>query len=242
MSITDIATRLQQALGLISPPIAIAFRSEPPAGVPHVTHSLAAGCAYWSHASAGHSFYTTADDHYGCPVGAHTHGITLPAERASELQSVVGTMISLHYLREQEVPGIPRRAAPFGVAVYAPLAEATFEPDLVLVRGTPGQLMVLVEAARAAGAFDDAPTMGRPACAMLPHVDSTALGVASLGCIGNRVYTGLGDHEMYVTLSGRRVLDVVNQLDVMVHANRALEQFHSERRAAGAAATGQGPA
>jgi uncharacterized protein (DUF169 family) len=238
MSIADVATRLQEALGLTSPPVAIAFRSEPPAGVPHVPQSLAAGCAYWSHAAAGHSFYTTADDHYGCPVGAHTHGITLPAERAGELQSVVGTMISLHYLREQEVPGIPRRAAPFGVAVYAPLREATFEPDLVLVRGIPRQLMVLVEAARAAQAFDDAPTMGRPACAMLPHVDGTALGVASLGCIGNRVYTGLGDDEMYVTLPGRRVLDLVNQLEVMVHANRALEQFHCDRRAAAGSSQG----
>ena len=242
MSIADVATRLQQALGLTSPPIAIAFRAEPPAGVARVAPSLAAGCAYWSHAAAGHSFYTTADDHYGCPVGAHTHGITLPAERASELQSVVGTMISLHYLREQEVPGIPRRAADFGVAVYAPLRAATFEPDLVLVRGTPAQLMVLVEAARAAEAFDDVPTMGRPACAMLPQVDRSALGVASLGCIGNRVYTGLGEHEMYMTLPGRRMLDVVNQLDVIVDANRALEQFHSERRAAGAAAAGQGSA
>ena len=102
----------------------------------------------------------------------------------------------------------------------------------MLVRGTPGQLMVLVEAARAAEAFDDLPPMGRPACAMLPQVDTTARGVASLGCIGNRVYTGLGEHEMYVTLSGRRVLDVVNQLDVIVAANRALEQFHAERRAA----------
>ena len=37
---------------------------------------------------------------------------------------------------------------------------------------------------------------------------------------------------MYVTLSGRRVLDVVDQLDVIVAANRALEQFHAERRAA----------
>ena len=38
-----------------------------------------------------------------------------------------------------------------------------------------------------------------------------------------------------------RVLDVVNQLDVIVDANRALEQFHSERRAAGAAAAGRAP-
>ena len=128
MSIANVATRLQQALRLTSPQIAIAFRAEPPAGVARVAPSLAAGCAYWSHAAAGHSFYTTADDHYGCPVGAHTHGVHA-ARRAGQRAAERGRDdISLHYLREQEVPGIPRRAADFGVAVYAPLRAATFEP------------------------------------------------------------------------------------------------------------------
>ena len=48
--------------------------------------------------------------------------------------------------------------------------------------------MVLVEAARAAEAFDDVPAMGQPACAMLPQVDRSALGVASLGCRHPRLH------------------------------------------------------
>jgi len=225
-------------LELTYAPVAVAFLAEPPPGVPHVAASLAAGCAYWTHASEGRAFYTTSEDHFGCPVGAHTHGVAVPADRNGELQSVVGTMLSLEYLREREVPEIPTRDAPFGVAVYAPLGLATFEPQLVIVRGSPRQLMVLSEAARAADAFDNSPPMGRPACAMLPQVDKTGHGVMSIGCIGNRVYTGLGDGELYVTLPAALLPEVVTKLDTIAHANRALEQFHTERRDARRAALG----
>ena len=225
------AARLQQSLGLSWPPVAISFRAEAPPGVAPIATSLAAGCGYWKQAAEGQTFYTTPDDHYGCPVGAHTHGVPLPAERAGEFQSIVGTMLSLEYLREEELPAIPRRNEPFGVAVYAPLHAAPVDPDLVLVRGTPRQVMLLSEAARAAGVFDDGATMGRPACAMLPHAENTGRGVTSLGCIGNRVYTGLGDNELYLTLPGRALAAVVEKLDTLVTANRALEGFHQGRLA-----------
>jgi uncharacterized protein (DUF169 family) len=181
-------------------------------------------------------FYTTPEDHYGCPVGAHTHGVTLPSERAGEFSGVVGTMLSLQYLREEELPGIPHRSEAFGVAVYGPLGEAAFDPDVVLVRGTPRQVMLLSEAARAAGAFDGSTTMGRPACAMVPHAQSENRAVTSLGCIGNRVYTGLGDNELYFTMPGDKVDAIVAKLETIVRANAALEQFHVERRGPGTAA------
>src|ERR1043166_7833067 len=50
-----------------------------------------------------------------------------------ELQGVVGTMVSLGYLKMAEVPTIPRREEKFGVAVYAPLDGAMAIPDVVLV-------------------------------------------------------------------------------------------------------------
>lgn len=232
----DAAAQLQQALGLTWPPVAIAFRDQPPPDVSRVSSSLPAGCAYWTHAAQGHTFYTTPDDHYGCPVGAHTHGIQLPGERAGEFESVVGTMLALEYLRQEELPAIPHRTESFGVAVYAPLSDASFDPDLVLVRGTPRQVMLLSEAARAVGAFEDSATMGRPACAMLPQADNTGRGVTSLGCIGNRVYTGLGDGELYFTLPGAKLRAVIDKLDTIVRANRALEAFHTDRLTRGGTA------
>jgi hypothetical protein len=56
-------------------------------------------------------------------------------------------------------------------------------------------------------------------------------GVVSLGCIGNRVYTGLGDDELYFTIPGPRVGDVVERLEAVVRANGELRRYHEGRRA-----------
>src|SRR5262249_39114520 len=125
-------------------------------------------------------------------IGAYTHNIDLPPAQMQELQGVVGTMVSLGYVTPEEVPGIPHRQDRFGVAAYAPLASTPCEPDVVLVRGNARQIMLLQEAAQAAGAGSAAPLMGRPTCAAIPAAMSTQAGVSSLGCIGNRIYTDLG--------------------------------------------------
>src|SRR5262249_13924432 len=178
---------------------------------------------------------TEASDHYNCPVGAYTHGVDLPPAQLQELQGVVGTMVGLGYLRAEEVPHIPRRTGPFGVAVYAPLDRAPAEPDVVVVRGNAKQIMLLEEAAQAAGVGGNAALMGRPTCAALPAAQQAGRGVASLGCIGNRVYTDLGDDELYYALPGRHVAAVVEKLATIVTANRELEKYHRARRADAAA-------
>ena len=73
--------------------------------------------------------------------------------------------------------------------------------------------------------------MGRPACAMIPAVLEGPGGVTSLGCIGNRVYTGMGDDELYFTIPGGKVGLVVERLEAVMHANRELETYHEARRA-----------
>ena len=66
---------------------------------------------------------------------------------------------------------------------------------------------------------------------MIPAVLGGPAGVTSLGCIGNRVYTGLADDELYFTIPGPRVGDVVERLESVLHANRELEGYHQGRRA-----------
>ena len=66
---------------------------------------------------------------------------------------------------------------------------------------------------------------------MLPQALDARSGVASVGCIGNRVYTGLGDDELYLAVPGLRRRKTLDQLDTILHANRALEQFHRQRAA-----------
>jgi uncharacterized protein (DUF169 family) len=219
------------ALQLEAAPVAIAFLAAPPPGLPRIDRPRPAGCGYWKEASEGRAFYTTAGDHANCPVGAFTHGVELSTDKAAELQALVGTMIELKYLKGEEIPLIPHRTAPMQVAAYAPLASSPFAPDIVVFRGNVRQIMLLSEAARAAGVFEAGTVMGRPACAMLPQVLESGSGTASVGCIGNRVYTGLADDELYLTVPGTKVPDVLDELGTIAHANEQLEKFHRQRAA-----------
>ena len=144
------AQQLQDLLQLRVAPVALAFRDAPPANLPHMTAAAPSGCTFWKRAAAGQAFYTEASDHYNCPIGAYTHGVDLPPAQMKELQGVLETMFQLSYLRPEEVPGIPRRQGQLGVVLYAPLATAPFEPEVVLVCGNAKQIMLLAEAAQAA--------------------------------------------------------------------------------------------
>ena len=218
-------------LNLDRPPVAVAFLASPPPGLGRIDRPLPAGCSYWKHASDGHAFFTLPEDHENCAVGAFTHGVTLSPAKAKELEGLIGTMVQLQYLRSEEVAGIPHRGSPMEVVAYAPLAQATFEPEAIIFRGNARQIMLVSEAARAAGIFESAAAMGQPACAMIPQTTASRSGVASVGCIGNRVYTELGDDEMYFAVPGKALPRVLEQLDVVLNATAALESFHRERAA-----------
>jgi len=222
-------TQIQELLGLKLPAVAIAFRDVAPADIPRVTAPAPAGCGYWKLAAEGRTFYTEASDHYTCPVGAHTHGVELPPQVATELNELVKSMVGLQYLTMAEIPMIPHRQEAFHVALYAPVTKATFTPDVVLIRGTVRQLMLLAEAAQSAGIAGGSATMGRPTCAVLPETLQSGQTASSFGCIGNRVYTGLGDDEGYYAIPGARLTDVVEKLSIIIEANRHLEAFHRSR-------------
>ncbi len=230
MNYRTLAEELQGLLRLKSHPLAIAFCPEPPPGVPRINQPAASGCTYWRLAAEGAVFYTEGADHFGCPVGAYTHGIALPPAETTALQGLVGTMTDLGYLASEEIPRIPRRRQAFGVLVYAPLAATPCAPDVVLVRGNARQVMALAEAGRGAGLPADASTMGRPACSMIPQAMETGAGTTSLGCVGNRVYTGLGDDELYYAIPGDKLAVVIERLQTIVQANLTLEAYHTGRR------------
>ncbi|MGH8065088.1 MAG: DUF169 domain-containing protein [Candidatus Entotheonellia bacterium] len=229
MNHTSHGDRLQALLGLQWPPIAVTFQASPPPDLQRVGTAGPAGCTYWKLAAEGKSFYTEAADHYNCPIGSFTHGIDLPPVQAQELEGLVGTMIGLEYIRQEEIPTIPRRDAPFRVAIYAPLSEAPCDVDVVLVRGNAKQMMLIAEAASAAGHGSDGALMGRPTCAMIPAAMQGGYVTTSLGCIGNRVYTGLGDDEFYAAIPGSKLAALVDKLATIVAANRELERFHRTR-------------
>lgn len=218
-----------ELLGLGSPPVAISFVDEPPAGVPRVSEMEPAGCGYWRRAAAGEVFYTVAGDHKGCPIGAHTHHALLSPAEQQGLMGLIETMVGLSYIKLEEVPQIPTRPTPLQVAVYAPLAVAPVPPDVVLIRGNARQLMLLAEAAQAAGIAGTGATMGRPTCAVLPEAINTSRTAASFGCVGNRVYTGADEHDAYFAIPGSQLAALEARLAVIVRANQELEKFHRAR-------------
>jgi len=225
-----IERRLRAQLGLTRRPVAIAFRDTPPAGVKQFSGSEPSGCSFWRIAMEGRTFFTVPGDHYHCPVGAHTHNIPLPSERTGELPQVLEIMTGLGYLKMEEVPGIPRLPKTPGAVVYAPLGDTPMDPDVVLFIGPPGRLMLLQEAALRAGVAANVPFLGRPTCMALPAALAGGA-VASTGCIGNRVYTGAGEDELYVAVAGRDIARVADETETIARANAALADYHRGRRA-----------
>src|SRR5206468_8476983 len=120
------------------------------------------GCSFWRLAAAERTFYTVPGDHHNCPIGSYTHNIPLPPDRAGELPQTLGLMTELGYLKMEEVPGIARLPQTPGVVIYAPLAEAPVDPDVVLVAGRPGRGVPLQGAGLGAGVGGPAATMGPP--------------------------------------------------------------------------------
>jgi len=78
----DLEQDLRRALNLSRRPVAVAFRETPPAGVSAFAGTEPSGCSFWRLAAAGRVFYTVPADHHNCPIGSHTHAITLPPSRA----------------------------------------------------------------------------------------------------------------------------------------------------------------
>jgi len=221
--------QLSEALGLQRRPVAVAFRPAPPPGVPRFSGVEPSGCSFWRLAMSDQTFYTVPADHHNCPIGSYTHNITLPAERAKEFEQTLGLMVDLGYVRMEEVPGIPRLPTAPGAVVYAPLGDIPVDPDIVLVAGRPGRVMLLQEAALRAGIASPAPLLGRPTCMALPA--SLAQGViATTGCVGNRVYTDLGEDELYVVIPGKDVARVAAEAQTIANANLKLTEYHQGRR------------
>jgi uncharacterized protein (DUF169 family) len=229
-SYSHIEHLLMDTLGLRRRPVAIAFPETPPAGVAAFVGSLPSGCSFWKLAAEGRTFYTVPGDHYNCPIGSYTHNIALPPEREPELMQTLTTMVEIGYIRMEEVPAIPRLAATPRIIVYAPLGDTPVDPDAVLVTGEPARLMLLHEAAARSG-IGVQPLFGRPTCMAIP-ASATQPVVSSMGCIGNRIYTGLPDSELYTTVSGKQLRAVAGQLATVATANATLAEYYAARRLA----------
>jgi uncharacterized protein (DUF169 family) len=217
-------------LSLERRPVAVTFLDKEPAGIPKFSGSEPAGCSFWRLAAGGRAFYTVPSDHFNCAVGAYTHNVQLPPERVKETETMLGMMFNIGYVRPEEVPGIPRLPKEPAAIVFAPLADAPVAPSVVLFSCKSSAAMLLNEASVRAGASSSLPLLGRPSCMALPAALAHGT-VSTLGCIGNRVYTGLSADEMYVVVPGAKLEAVFDALGIIATANVTLEEFARGRQA-----------
>ena len=210
-------------------PVAVAFREFVPAGVEQFAGTQPSGCSYWRLAAAGRVFCTVPADHYNCPIGSYTHNIQLPEDRAPELDQTLSLMAGIGYLKMDEVPMIPRLPRTPSVVVYAPLSDTPVDPDVVLLMGPPGRIMLIQEAAQRAGVGTGAPLLGRPTCMAIPAALVGGF-IVSTGCIGNRVYTDMREDDLYAVIPARDLGRIAGALETISAANATLFEYHQGRR------------
>lgn len=221
--------KIGAAVKLSRRPVAVSFLGAAPANIKKFDGTEPSSCSFWRLAANGAVFYTVPENHFNCAVGAYTHNITLSPEREKETEQTLKMMFDLGYVKPEEVPQIPRLAKAPAAIVYAPLGEAPVAPDVVLFACKPSGAMLMSEAANRAGVSSGAPALGRPTCMALPASLQHGA-ILSLGCMGNRVYTGLGEDEMYFVLRGKDLAAVADALTVITSANAALNEYATGRR------------
>jgi uncharacterized protein (DUF169 family) len=225
---------LKETLGLSTPPVAVGFFDEAPAGVEQWKGgAVPAGCSFWREAMNGRTFYTVPADHYNCAVGAYTHNIPQPAERDTALNDTIGFMVSSGYLQMAEVPMIPVLPKTPQFVAYGPAEENRFPPDVVLIAARPAEMMLIYEAALRSGAGTIAPpALGRPGCAVLPLSLNSGAAALSFGCKGNRTFTGLPAEEMYISIPGSKWNAFVDAMLTIVKSNATMEAHYKQHEAA----------
>jgi uncharacterized protein (DUF169 family) len=222
---TAASDALIDLLGLEHPPIAITFHDElPDDGVPRFDEPMsaptedgrsgraAAPCVFWMQAHE-RTFDTLAEDHGNCSVGRFTHGF---AEAADILdKSDVAALLDVGWVTMEAFAGVAALSRrPQGVR-YGPLAEATADPDVVLLRVTPRQMMEINDAV-------DVDWSGKPQCQILPRAAEMGVIAASMGCALSRARTGMGDDELTVAVPGDRVGELVSGLQPVTMADAAV--------------------
>jgi len=221
---------ISSSLSLSSAPVAIAFCNELPEGIPEFDGLVAAGCQFWE--LAGRKvFATSAKDHRLCSIGIHTHNIAgAPETQETELITTLKVMMTLDYVRDDEVPKIPANKNTSAYVIYGPLDSFPCTADVVVVFSNSRQGLVISEAAeRVDGATPLA--MGRPACAAIPQVINSGNATLSLGCCGARAYIdALTDMTSLWVFPIDKLSKYIEQIAILGSANETLNTFHQRRK------------
>ena len=225
----QIAQTLTASIRLDLPPIAICFAAKVPAGIKNWTGRAPAGCQFWQEA-ATQVFATSPSDHDLCGIGTFTHNLETTEAHDADRRDALKVFADLGYVREQDIAAIPVLESRPSHVIYGPLATIPLAPDVVLLFGKAGQMLILSEAAQQVeGGLQ--PAMGRPACAIVPQAYNTGRAALSLGCCGARAYLDvLTDDVALWAIPGSKLDLYAERIAVLAKANAVLTTFHQVRR------------
>ncbi|HLH36973.1 MAG TPA: DUF169 domain-containing protein [Alloacidobacterium sp.] len=228
-SYASLADTLTAGLNLSQPPIAISFSESVPEGVQKHDGPVPAGCRFWQDAATT-AFVTTSADHALCAIGIYTHNLETSHAQQTDLMDALKIFGQLDYVRQEDLALIPVLQSRQKYVIYAPLAVTPLSPDVVLLFVNAGQMLILSEAAQQVE-NQNAPAMGRPACAVVPQVMNTGRAALSLGCCGARTYLDvLTDNVALFAIPGVKLGLYAQRIEALAKANATLSQFHQIRR------------
>jgi len=225
-----LAGELKELLGLGVEPIAITFvtgaapsvprfaATMPPATADGRTGAVPAGCVFWMHATE-REFATVGADHANCGVGSLTHGFKSKDEIARGAD--VTALVEAEWVPANALDMIPTVGERPSAVVYGPLKSASVEPDVVFLRLTGKQLMVLHEAA------PDLRFEGKPQCHIIPIAKESGAVAVSSGCMLSRVRTGMSNNEVTCAIPAGRLEDLIRKLRAVQRADLRVAAYAS---------------
>jgi len=228
---SHLANELRDALVLATPPIAITFHDDAPAGIDAFdapmpapmddgrTGRVPAGCVFWNHA-LDRTFSTVAADHANCSVGSVTHGFRTLDEVAGN--SDVATLLDAGWVTMDVVPQIPTVHPRPGSVTYGPLAATPVDPDVVLLRVNGKQLMVLTDA------LPGLRIESKPQCHVVAVAKEAGEVAASVGCALSRVRTGMAATDMTCAIPGKRFAEVVDAVVATAAADTRVARYAAQ--------------
>ena len=219
-----IASQLTHDLDLAQPPIQVSYLDHPPAGVTKHPGGAPSVCTFFSEGRRS-AFYVDLPGHEACEVGAFVLGIAPEGELGTRLMSTVGMMEKEGYLAAGEAMKIPRNSQAPKYVAYGPLGSLPMAPTNVLLFAKPRSAMLAMEAST-----KGVPVNGRPMCAVVPALNQGAPVAVSVGCIGSRIYTQMGDDNMIVGVRGDYLDEFARRLKTISHANQVVADEDSRRK------------
>ena len=212
---------MHELLNLERPPVGISFLDAPPQGVRKNEESVPSGCVFWIKGFKD-NFYTDRKDHANCNIGSFTHGFLAPQDVSLDACVDIALFDKTGYFPASEFGGVPRMATAPNYVAYGPLFRIAFEPDVVLVVCTPEQGMIMGESTTSAK------LMGAPTCQAIPFAyNQNQIGM-SLGCITNRIRTGIKPTELVVTIPRGELPGFAAKLRTRATANNEVAKAVTE--------------